>query len=255
MKITLRLTGLFGLSMFLSAFLLTYGVPQVVEDSAKGFVKQQLESEVKERLEQAADSGLGQKVKRLADRLGFQESQLKKDLEDDLPGKIASIMASMCGYDCEKKKQLASGIRDGYLEKIKSLQVAQVNLSELVKGQYVKIVTNLKQDLRIFTMSNAIMFAFLLLISLFKPQAVKQLYVPGGLLLLATLVASSIYLFGQDWFYTIIYNDYMGYGYLVYVLVIFGFLMDTVFNKCRITTEVFNAVANAVSSSVSAIPC
>ena len=61
MKITLRLTGLLGLSLFLSVFLLTYGVPQVVEDSAKGFVKQQLESEVRERVEQATESGLGQK--------------------------------------------------------------------------------------------------------------------------------------------------------------------------------------------------
>lgn len=247
MKISLRVIGLIGLVLFAALFGLTYGVPQQVEESAKGFIKSQIEKEVRGKAALVTDSSLAQKAKSLADKLGYQESQLKKDIENDLPGKIASIMASMCGYDCEKKKQLAEEIKGGYLTKIKNLQVAQVNLTELVKGKYVEIVSNLKMDLRIFTLSNASMFLLLLLLSILKPQAIKQLYVPGIMLFTATLISSSIYVFGQDWFYTIIYNDYMGLAYLVYIGIIFAFLLDIAINKCRITCIILDMLGSVFS--------
>ncbi len=67
--------------------------------------------------------------------------------------------------------------------------------------------------MRIFFGSNAVMFLILLAISLLKPKAVAHLFLPGVFLLVATISASAIYLFGQDWFYTILYNDYMGFGF------------------------------------------
>ena len=255
MKTSLRLIGLIGLILFGSVFALTYGVPKQVEESAKGFIKSQIEKEVREKAAVVTDSSLAQKAKSLADKLGYQESQLKKDIENDLPGKIASIMASMCGYDCEKKKQLAAEIKGGYLTKIKNLKVAQVNLSDLVKGKYVEIVSNLKMDLRIFTMSNAAMFLLLLLISIMKPQAIKQLYVPGMLLFVTTLISTSIYVFGQDWFYTIIYNDYMGLAYLVYIGMIFAFLLDIAINKCRVTSIILDMLGSVFSGIGVVTPC
>lgn len=255
MKTTLYLTGVIGLLLFGALFGLTYGVPQAAEDSAKGFVKKQIEKEVKNKLEPIAGSNIAQKAKKIADRLGFQESQLKKDLDNNLPEKIAEIMAKMCGYDCEKKKQMASGIKDSYLAKIQNLKVGQINLSEIVKGKYVSIVSALKADLRIFTFSNALMFSVLLLISLLKPAALKHLFIPGMLLLAATVLSASMYVIGQDWFYTIIYNDYMGWAYLVYLGIIFVFFLDIVLNKCRVTTHVFNFIGNALSSIGSVSPC
>ncbi len=255
MKTSLRLTGLVGLIAFGLLFGLTFGVPEQVEKSAKNFVKHQIEQEVKAKVADLSNHTLANKAKSLADKLGFQESQLKKDLDDNLPEKIASIMAAMCGYDCEKKKQFAQSIKAGYLDKIQNLQLGQINLANVVKGKYVEIVGNLKLDLRIFTFSNALMFMLLLLISILKPQAIQHLFVPGVLLFVATVAATSIYIFGQDWFYTIIYNDYMGFGYLVYLGIIFAFLMDIALNKCRITSHVFNFVGNAVSSIGVITPC
>ncbi len=255
MKISLRLIGILGLLLFGFVFTLTYGVPKVVEDSAKGFVKSQIEKEVKIKVSSMTDSSLGEAAESLVDKLGFRESQLKKDLEDNLPEKIAAVMAQMCGYDCEKKKQLASSIKGGYLAKIQKLKVGQFNLSDVVKGKYVSIVGNLKSDVRIFALSNALMFSVLLLISLLKPAALKHLFVPGILLLTATVVSVGFYVFGQDWFYTIIYNDYMGWIYLVYLGVIFGFFMDIALNKCRVTTEVFNFIGHAISNIGLVSPC
>ena len=60
------------------------------------------------------------------------------------------------------------------------------------------------------------MFSLLLLASFLKPKAVIQLFVPGLLLVTSTLVCSYFYLFEQNWFFTIIYNDFLGRWYLAY---------------------------------------
>lgn len=255
MKISLRIAGLLGFILFTSMYVLTYGSPKQLEESARGFIKIQIEKEVREKAAVITGSSLGVKAKSLADKLGFQESQLKQDLDNNLPEKIASIMARMCGYDCERKKQLANNIGESYLNKIQNLKVGQVNLADIVKGKYVEIVKSLKTDIRIFTLSNALMFLVLFLISALKPQAIKQLYVPATLLFSSTLIATSFYVFGQDWFYTIIYNDYMGLAYLVYLGIIFGFLLDIVLNKCRVTSYILNVIGHAISGIGSVSPC
>jgi len=167
----------------------------------------------------------------------------------------------MCGYDCEKKKALAASITQSYVKQIANIEIAEYNLGEVIKGKYLEIVENLRFDLRIFLGTNAAMFLVLLLIAFLKPKAVAQLFVPGILLLTATAVSSGIYIyiyiyiFGQDWFYTTLYNDYMGFGYLAYLSIIFAFLMDVTFNSARVTTELLNAACNAIGSSLSFVPC
>ena len=47
----------------------------------------------------------------------------------------------------------------------------------------------------------------------------------------------------------------MGYAYSVYLLLIFAFFMDIVFNRARITTEIINTIANAIGSAFSVVPC
>ena len=99
------------------------------------------------------------------------------------------------------------------------------------------------------------MFLILLVVSWVKPQALTHLFVPALLLLVATVVSSCIYIIGQDWFYTILYNDYMGFAYLGYIAAIFSVLVDIVLNKARATTEIINGIANAVGSAFSVMPC
>jgi len=251
---TLRSIGLFGILLFGVLFAVTYVSPEKIEKSAKGFVKYQIEKEVREKQQRISESSVANKALSIAKRLGVESEQIQEDLANDLPEKIASVIASMCGYDCERKKALAQSITSGYLDRIKSIEIAQDTLGNLIKGKYIEIVSNLKLDLRIFLGSNFLMFLILLGVSLAKPKAIEHLFLPGVLLLTATILASAIYIFGQDWFYTILYNDYMGFGYLVYIAVIFGVLVDIALNKARVTTEVINGIANAVGSAFSVIP-
>lgn len=255
MSTTLKLIGIFGILLFGVLFSVTFVSPEKVEDSAKGFVKSQIEKEIREKKQAMSESSAAEAALNIAGRLGLAKEKIQSDLDNKLPEKIASIVAAMCGYDCEKKKALAQSIATGYMDRIKSIQIAESTLNDVVKGKYLEIVSNLKLDLRIFLGSNLAMFLIVVAISFLKPRAVQHLFFPGLLLVVATIVASGVYLFGQDWFYTILYNDYMGFGYLLYIALIFGFLVDITFNKARVTSEIINGISNVVGSAFSVVTC
>lgn len=256
MKVTLRISGLFGILLFGVLFLFTIGVPEAIEKSAKTFIKNQIHKEIKQKYQKSVKTqSVKEKAILLANKFGMQGEELKQYIREKLPEKISSVVSSMCGYDCEKEKQLAASITKGYLQKIYSLKIAQKTLGEIIKSKYMKIVKNLKIDIRIFLCSNFAMFLILLLVSFLKPNAIAHLFLPGVFLFISTAISSCIYIFGQDWFYTIIYNNYWGFGYLIYILVIFGFLMDITFNKARVTTEIINGILSSIGSAFSVVPC
>ncbi|WP_428243252.1 hypothetical protein [Gynuella sp.] len=255
MSITLRSIGIIGILVFGVLFAITFVSPHVIEDSAKGFVKYQIEKEIEEKQQAIMDSSVASKALSIAKTLGVESEKIQEDLDNNLPEKIASVVAAMCGYDCERKKVLAQSITSGYMDRLKSISVAQNTLGSLIKGKYIEIVGKLKFDLRIFLGSNFTMFLILLAVSFVKPKAMVHLFLPGLLLLTATIISSGIYIYGQDWFYTILYNDYMGFGYLGYLSIIFAALMDIALNKARITTEIINGIANALGSALSVVAC
>lgn len=255
MQIILRLIGLSGVVLFGLLFAVTYSSPAVIEQSALGFVKHQIEKEVRATQHAAGQSAVVEQVLGLAARLGLEKEELQKGLSDGLPEKTASVVASMCGYDCERRMALSQSIASGYLERISSIQVAEDTLGQIIKGKYVEIVGNLKLDLRVFLGTNCVMFLFLLALSFLKPQAVTHLFLPGMLLLFSTLMSLLLYVYGQDWFYTILYNDYMGFTYLIYIAVIFAILSDIAFNRARVITEILNGIANTLGYTLSMVPC
>ncbi|RBP53664.1 hypothetical protein [Arenicella xantha] len=255
MSITLRSIGLLGALLFGVLFSATFASPELIEESARDFVKYQIAKEVQAKQQLLSDSTVANKALEMAEKLGMESEQIQEDLDNNLPERIATVLASLCGYDCEKKKAITQSITTAYLERIKNINSAQETLGKIVKGKYLEIVGNLRFDLRIFLGTNFVMFTVLLAISFAKPQAISHLFLPGVLLLFATLLSSLIYVFGQDWFYTILYNDYMGFGYLAYIGVIFAGLVDIVFNRARITTEIINGIASAIGSAFSVVSC
>lgn len=255
MSITLRTIGMCGILLFGVLFSITFSSPEIIEKSAKGFVKYQIEKDVREKQKLISQSSVANKALSITKNLGIESEKIQKNLDNNLPERIANVIASMCDYNCERKNALALSITSGYLDRLKNINIAQDTLGNIIKEKYIEIVANLKFDLRVFLGTNFSMFLFLLILSFAKSKAIAHLFLPGLILLLATILSSSIYIFGQDWFYTILYNDYMGFGYLTYVAVIFGVLIDIALNKARVTTEVINGITNAVGSAFSVLPC
>lgn len=259
MKITLRLIGLVGVVLFGAAFTFTYSVPGGVEDAAKEFIKQRIEDETRQKIDSLTHSAQDTKLAALAGKLlQRQESQiavLKAGLHDKVHEKAAAVIAEMRDLSCECRRKYAQFIKEGMESEVSLLQAADEKIVDFMKSKYMEVATKLTQDLRIFTGSNLAVFAMLLLVSFLKPQAVRHLFLPAVLLVGSTAICSYFYLFRQNWFFTIIYNDYVGFGYLGYVGAVFALFCDIVFNRARVTTWIINALLNTLGAAASLVPC
>ncbi len=259
MKLVLRCVGVVGTLIFGFFFYLTYSVPGYVEGIGKDFIKIQIEKQTNEKIDdvnlQTTDGRLRRFAEELAQRHQEQIERLRVQLKNKVHEEIAAVVAEMRDLDCECRKKYALWYKEGFELEIASLQDANEKLQDFMKAKYMEVVTELKRDVRIFTGSNATVFLLVLLVSFFKPKAVAHLFFPALLLLTSTLVCSYFYIFEQNWLFTIIYNDYLGLAYLAYVGVVFLFLCDIALNRARVTSEILNAVFNAIGSAVSVAPC
>ena len=182
-------------------------------------------------------------------------NQLQKDLKSKTHEKIAAVIAKMRDLNCECRKKFEKRFEEGTKSNILSLQNANAKLTDFMQYKYMEVANKLKADFRIFTGSNSAVFLLILLVSFFKPKAMTHLFLPGILLIISTLVCSYFYLFEQNWFFTIIYDSYLGWGYIIYLSVVFGVLCDIIFNAARVTTEILNAIFNAIGSALSVASC
>jgi hypothetical protein len=111
------------------------------------------------------------------------------------------------------------------------------------------------REFRIFTSANAIVFALLGITALIRRKAGMQLVLPAVVLVGAAVIVAGFYLFNQDWFHTILFNDYVGFGYFAYLGVAVAFLADIAFNHARVTTQLVNGFFSAIGAAFSAVPC
>ena len=255
MKIALRFIGVIGFIVFAAGFVLTLLSPIHFEQAGRAFIQAQIETQVRETLAKSRQPPLEKAASLLAQRYQGEAAILRQQLNEGLPERIAAGIAAMQDLSCECRKLLARDIQQSFEWRIASLSEAQAQLGRLIQGKYVEVVQSLLRDLRIFTGANAAVFILLLIVSFLRGRTLAHLVLPSGLLLLATAVSAYFYLFEQNWFFTIIYNDYTGFGYVAYLSVVFLILCDIALNRARVTTEVCNSLLQAIGSAASLSPC
>jgi hypothetical protein len=261
-KTLLRGLSLLGLLLFLPLFLFTFADPQLIEKSGKSFVEWKLQSEVNNKIDAiqlpkttSLENLLGTKTQALRTKADQNIEKIKQQLKADAPALLANQLAKLHNLDCECRKKWEQSIKRSMQSRLTSLESTKNKLIEFTHVKYMEIVHKLTLDVRIFLAANSIVFLFLLIASFLKPKAIKHLFLPSALMLLSTGICSYFYLFEQNWFYTIIYNNYTGLAYVGYLGLVFAILCDIVFNKARVTTRVINAVASALGSAVSVVSC
>jgi len=259
MSIILRVIGLIGVLIFGVSFYFTYGVPGGVEEIAKDFIKERIQAETNEKIDSitlaAEDSILGKMAMKIMKGRDEEIASIKLKLKDNTHEKVASVIAEMRDLSCECRDKYAQKIKDRMELKVSNLEVMNEKLMGFMRYKYMEVVNKLSQELRIFTGSNFAMFSILLLVSFFKPKAMIQLFVPGLLLAISTLTCTYFYLFEQNWFFTIIYSDFLGFWYLAYIGGLFLWFCDIIFNMARVTTRLVNYFFQAVGAALSAVPC
>lgn len=259
MKFTLRIFGLIGSLFFIYAFSLTYYSPCFVEDIGKNFIQSKIQEKTDQKIDSIKpaikNSALGMLAKKLYQQNEEKINQYREKLKNNTHRKIATVIAEMRNLDCECRKKHEERIKSGYESNIIFLENANQKLVEFMKVKYMEVSNKLKTDFRIFTGVNGSIFLLLLLISFIKPAGIKHLFLPGTLLFLSTSICSYFYLLEQNWFFTIIYNDYLGWGYLGWLSIAFAFLSDIVINSGRVTTAIINTLGEIFSFVGSVSPC
>ena len=261
-RISLRGFGLLGILLFVPLFLFTFADPQLIEKSGKSFIEWKLNSEVEDKINSTQlpkttkfEKLLGNKAKALREKAALKLAELKNRLKDDAPAILSKEIAKMLNLDCECRKKWGTKLKKSIEFNIQSLEKAKAKLVDFGQAKYMEIVEKLTLDVRIFLGANAAIFIFLFAVSFFRPRAIRHLFLPGVLMLISTVICSYFYIFEQNWFYTIIYNEYTGLGFLGYLAFVFAILSDIAFNKARITTEILNAIFQVIGQAASFAPC
>jgi hypothetical protein len=258
MGLTLRTLGTAGAVFFLGLIALTYSTPQWVEDFGAQFI----EARVQEKVVAAIDDlnppeggALASYASQLY-RVNEQEMiRLKRQLKALAQEKMALALAEVRSPECECRLKIIPILELGTAARVGEMLSQNQRLVSFIQGNYMKVATELKRDLRVFTATTASVFLLLLLISLLKPRAIRHLFVPALLLTFATLFSAYSYVFEQNWLLTIIYSDYLGFAYAGYLGVAFAFLCDIVFNRGAVTTTIVNGIGSVLGGVVSLVPC
>jgi hypothetical protein len=259
MKLGFRLLALLGTLFFGFALALTFATPEFVERVGSDFIKQRIEQETHEKIDSltlsTGDSRLGRLAQKVLDGQQERIDTLKSEIKARADAKIADVFAQMSVFDCECRARFEAAIdRDLWMD-LTLAQVAVAKVEEFLEAKYVDVVRKLRTDLRIFLGSNLLAFLALLLVAFAKPGATAPLLVPGAILMTAVVICSYFYVFQQNWFFTIIYGDYVGFAYVAYLGSVFGFLCDIVLNCGRVTTWLLNLLMDAIGSTLTFEPC
>lgn len=254
----LRSLGVAGLLLFGSLFVFTFHRPVWVEQAAKDFVTAQVTEEVGSHLA-AIGQAKGGILASAADEL-YRRNKARIDavdaaLRDKFHERVTTALAQVRNLDCECRQRVASMLQADMLRNLATFEAENVRLTDFIQGNYLRIVTELTRDLRIFTATNALACFLLLICSFARPRAIDHLAFPGVLLAIAVLASSFCYVFGQNWFFTILHSEYFGLGYLAFLSLVFGMLLDVFLNRGRVTTQFGNGLLHAVGSSFSLSIC
>jgi hypothetical protein len=254
----LRVTGFAGLAVFATFFAFTWAMPQWVEDFGADY----LESEVIERVDTAIDALEPGSDATLAGALAAEiyrrneslVAELKARAKEHARALLAASLDQVRDPDCACRRIVADWLRGDVATAIGSVANA-AGLTALIHENYLRVVAELKREIRIFAGINALSFVLLIVISFAKPAAAKHLLFPGVLLLCATLFCAWLYVFSQDWLLTIIQGSYVGFAYAAYLSLAYAFLCDIGFNRGRVTTWLGNRFLDAAGSAATMTTC
>ena len=256
----LRITGVVGAALFGFFFVLTFSTPQWVERFGVDFIETHAREKVESSIERWKPVWREGVAGRVAEALYREKQaeieQLKQQFKNGIRETWATALAEIRDLDCECREKILDLLETGTAGHLLSLEAGSERLTAFIQSSYMEVATELKRDIRIFTATNAGAFILLLLVSLLKPQAVRHLFVPGLLLVVATVVCTYGYIFEQNWLLTVIYGSYLGYAYAAYLGLVFLFLCDIVLNRGRVTTRLANGVLDTFGGAVASLtPC
>ena len=218
-----------GIILFASILVISFIFTKQLETTAVKFLKNEITTQIHSKVDflfglNVESQSLIQKA--MLKRYLFEVPILKKDLE-----KLTNSIINQITQDVSKAKEEKELSRIVETSKLTSklwdfkLVKSTFNAIDIqVADKYTKIWTSLLSDIRIFSMINLGSFILILILISWIKEASEYLIVCSWILLFSPVVIMSIYMFFQNWFYTVLFDQYYGTGYLSLLLSIFGYL-------------------------------
>jgi hypothetical protein len=255
MRGILQFLSLAGVLLFGGAFVVSFVNPIVVERAAREIIRIEVERRVGAKVDSLSNARIADFAKRALQNTDVDIARAQRRIREDVPRKVADVVANMLNADCECRKRIVEYSQKLHDEKLSSLMQVREQLVSLAEGAYASVSQNLIREFRIFAASNAIAFGLLGIIALARRNAAWQLVLPAVVLVGAVLVTGSLYLFNQNWVHAIVFSQYVGFGYAVYLSCAALLLADILMNRARVTTEILNAALQIVGSVARVVPC
>jgi hypothetical protein len=219
--------------------------PAALEREARAQVTARIQRELASRFPLIEDGG---RLAALRDKLAGTANRLGALLQTEAPEAVGEVLARLCRYDCETGEQIGERIR-GRLEGQRLRGLLGVDrVVDWAHGRYQGLVMELVGELRLFTGANALVFALAFIASVMAPVAYRRIRLAIWLLVASTVAAAWLYVFHQGWFTAILFADYVGTAYLVWIGAVFALLLDAVFNRGRVVEAVVSSLGSAPGS-------
>lgn len=247
--------GLLGCALFGGAFVASFLSPLLVERAAREVIRLEVQRRVERRIDALSDSAIAAAGRAALAKVDADLERSLRAIRQDLPAKVAGVVAEMLDADCECRKRLVEHARRAEHERFSSLAQLRARLATSIESAYASVSAGLLREFRIFTGSNALAFALLAATVRLRPRATWQLLVPAAILGGAVVLTAGLYLFNQNWLHTIVYADYTGFAYSLYLAAVALLLADLLLNRARVTARIASLVLRTLGSAANASPC
>lgn len=247
--------GWLGVVVFAAALAASLLAPAWVEQQGRNAIRHQVEIRVNERID-ALD---GVFLEGMATRLRQQErdrlAQAQALLRARLPERVAQVVAEMADLDCACRRGIQDWLEGGLRQSMSHAAQLDNRLTRLIRAQYMDTAAHLMREWRIVSGANLLVFGLLVAGAWVRRRASWHVFPATVLLVLSAAVVAYFYVFHQNWLHTVVFNDYVGWSYLGWLGLAFGFASDLAFNRARLTAQVVSGVLDGVGSSLSVLPC
>jgi len=197
-------------AIYAFAFVYSLTSTKSIEHQARVFITSQIQKKTHQKIDSLS---LNNKLLQLSGKVYKKEKEnlafFKKALKDKADEKLAKIVAKMQKRpeDSRRQSRLKAFLHNMLTISIQSLEQSTKKLENFMKSQYLHIFDKLLKDFRIFLASNLIVLLLMLYLA-FRQNSTKLKFLTT-LMTASTLLASYLYIFKQNWFFTIIFNDYL----------------------------------------------
>jgi hypothetical protein len=247
--------GFIGAGIFAGAFFLSFARPMLVENLLRELLRVEVQHRVQESLDGLSDTGITRLAKAALHATDAEIEAARASSRERVNAEVAGVIAAMSDPDCDCRHRLSAYLAQAENSRASQLLGVRSRLSALIESAYASVSASLLREFRIFTGANAIAFGLLAIVALVRRRARLQLLLPALVIVGAVAITAGLYLFNQDWLHTIVFADYLGWGYAAWLAIVALLLADIAFNRARVGTQLVNALANVVGGAAGAIPC